>query len=98
MNTTPDTDYNELPAGTWKGYDIDQLRYRRAYLLARCEIEKMKLTARYDGLKGNMPSFKSSGMASRMLRGLSYMDYAYLAYRTVTKVAKLAGRFRRRHK
>ena len=23
----------------WKGYDIDELRYRRAYMLARCEID-----------------------------------------------------------
>lgn len=90
-----DTDFTADPAA-WKGYDIDQLRYRRAYLLARCEIEKMKLTARAESLKQGIPSFKTSGVAGRMLKGLSYMDYAFLAYKVVSKVVKLTGKFRKK--
>lgn len=90
-----DIDYTADPA-EWKGYDIDQLRYRRAYLLARCEIEKIKLTTQAASFKEGIPTFKSSGIASRMLKGLNYMDYAYLAYKIVSKVMRLTGRKRRR--
>lgn len=98
MNTTKETDYTDLPENALKGYDIDQLRYRRAYMLARCEIEKIKILSRYEGLRDNMPSFKGSGVASRMLKGLSYMDYAYLAYRTISKLVKITGKFRHKKK
>lgn len=90
-----DTDFTSDPS-EWKGYDIDQLRYRRAYLLARCEIEKMKLTARATAAKDGIPTLKSSGIASRMLRGLNYMDYAFLAYKVVTKIMKLTGKGRKK--
>ncbi|MCM1348669.1 MAG: hypothetical protein NC338_04590 [Firmicutes bacterium] len=81
---------------SWKGYDIDQLRYRRAYLLARCEIERMKLTSKASSLKQGIPTFKTSGIASRLLKGLSYMDYAYLAYKVVSKVMKISGKVRKK--
>lgn len=88
------TDYNEqLPE--FKGYDIDQLRYRRAYLLARCEIEKMRLTARTDSMRSGVTKLSGSGMVSRVLHGLNYMDYAFLAYKVVKKAVKLFGRRRR---
>lgn len=80
----------------WKGYDIDELRYRRAYLLARCEIEKMKFASRAAALKEGIPSIKSDGLAGRMLKGLNYMDYAYLAYKTASKIAGFIKRIRRR--
>lgn len=80
----------------WKGYDLDQLRYRRAYVLARSEIERIRLMSRYESLRSGLPSIKTSGVASRMLKGLSYMDYAFLAYKAVTKAMKLFGR--RRHR
>lgn len=85
---------NESP--DWKGYDIDELRYRRAYLLARCEIEKMKFASRAAALKENIPTIKSNGLAGRMLKGLNYMDYAYLAYKTASKIAGFIKRIRRR--
>ena len=90
-----DTDPLIDPA-SWKGYDIDELRYRRAYLLARCEIQKMKLAQQTEAMKQGLPSFKTSGVAGRMLKGLSYMDYAYRAYRTVSQAVKIFGRFRHR--
>ena len=45
----------------WKGYDIDELRYRRAYMLARCEIEKMRIMGRIDSMRSSIPgTFPSS--------------------------------------
>ncbi len=83
-------------ATTWKGYDIDELRYRRAYLLARSEIQQMRLTSRIDSVKQAMPDFGPHGIASRMLKGLSYMDYAFLAYKTATKLFSIISRIKRR--
>lgn len=88
------TDYtDQLPE--FKGYDIDQLRYRRAYLLARCEIEKMRLSARADSMRDGVTKISGSGMVSRLLTGLNYMDYAFLAYKVARKAIKLFGRRKR---
>lgn len=87
-------DYNEhLPE--FKGYDIEQLRYRRAYLLARCEIEKMRLTARSESMRSGVTKFSGSGLMSRLLHGLNYMDYAFLAYKIARKAIKVFGRRKR---
>ena len=79
----------------WKGYDIDELRYRRAYMLARCEIEKMRIMGRIDSMRSSMPSIASGGgIAARILKGLSYFDYAFIAYRVASRTTKLLSKFR----
>ena len=75
----------------WKGYDIDELRYRRAYMLARCEIEKIRI----DSMRSSIPSIASGGgIAARILKGLSYFDYAFIAYRVASRTTKLLSKFR----
>ncbi len=83
---------NALPE--WKGYDIDELRYRRAYLLARCEIERMRLVSRIDSVRASVPLIGTGGVAGRLLKGLSYLDYVYIAYKLTSKASKILSKFR----
>lgn len=87
---------NDYKSPEWKGYDIDELRFRRAYLLARCEIEKIKFTSRLTAVKEGIPSIKGNGIAGRMLKGLNYIDYAYIAFKTFSKLSGLFKRVRNR--
>lgn len=88
------TENTEINAENWKGYTIDEIRYRRAYLLARCELERMRLTSRATAMRESIPTIKG-GIAGRLLRGLNYMDYAYLAYKVGSKIAGFISRRRR---
>lgn len=80
----------------WKGYNIDELRYRRAYLLARSEIERMRLVSKVDAVRSNIPSMGAGGMTSRILKGLSYLDYAYIAYKISSKASKIFSKFHKK--
>lgn len=75
-----------------KSYGIDELRYRRAYALARYEMAKMRMTETMVSVKNGFPSMGRGGIIGKMLGSLNYIDYALLAYRIVAKFAKLRRR------
>lgn len=86
---------DSIATSEWRGYDLDELRFQRAYMLARCEVTKMKLESRIDRLRRGVPAVQGSGMVSRMLGGLNYVDYAFVAYKIASKVFKIFRRRRR---
>lgn len=77
----------------FKGYTLDELRYNRAYLLAVCEMQKMRLMQRVDAAKNTMPGFTGSGIVGKIMGSLNYVDYALIAFRIISKVSRI---FRRR--
>lgn len=76
-----------------RGYDIDELRYRRAYALARYEMAKMQATRTFETAKDKMPMFSRSGIIGKVLGSLNYLDYALIAFRIISKIRKI-----RKHK
>lgn len=79
----------------WKGYDIEELRYRRAFVMARMEIEKERMTASARSLYGNTAGQSSSGIMGKLLGSLSYIDYGVLAFRLGKRVFSLFRSLRR---
>ncbi len=75
-----------------KGYGIDELRYRRAYALAKYEMAKMRMAETIESVKGGFSSTGRGGILSKILGSLNYVDYAILAYRIVSKFARLRRR------
>lgn len=75
-----------------RGYDIDELRYRRAYALARYEMAKMRFGESVEQIKEGMPMKAGRGILGKMLGSLNYIDYAILAYRIGSKLMKLRRR------
>ena len=59
------------------------------------EIEKMRLTARSESMRSGVTKFSGTGLMSRLLHGLNYMDYAFLAYKIARKAIKVFGRRKR---
>lgn len=75
-----------------KGYGIDELRYRRAYALAKYEMAKMRMAESVESVKAGIPSVGRGGILGKILASLNYVDYAIIAYRIVSKFAKLRRR------
>lgn len=88
----------------FKGYTIDEIRYRRALVGLKSQFVKEHLInestrlSHYNPFGAKQKSGKSGmvvGLASKLLKGLSYMDYFSLgltAFGTVNKVLKLFRR------
>ncbi|MDE6683272.1 MAG: hypothetical protein K2J87_07590, partial [Muribaculaceae bacterium] len=72
----------------FKGYTIEELRYQRALVALQKEFCKSKVLHKVDRVKnrkligegssGGSKIFKVGSIASKLLRGLSYIDYAML--------------------
>ncbi|MBO4955846.1 MAG: hypothetical protein J6C77_05535 [Muribaculaceae bacterium] len=80
------TDNNEV---TPKGLSIDELRYRRAYALARYEMARMSIEEQFYAVRNGVgSSFTGRGIAGRLLGSLNYLDWAFLAFRVVSKIKR----------
>lgn len=78
-----------------RGYGIDELRYRRAYSLAKYEFAKMQMVQTVDTVKdGILPSGKK-GIMGKIIGSLNYLDYAVIAYRIFSKIMKIRRRAKR---
>lgn len=72
--------------GQWKGYTLEELRYRQAIVKARTEIEKYRLGVFVEQVKEHNALFGSKSVFSRVAGAFSYAEYAILAYRIARKV------------
>ncbi len=79
----------------WKGYDMEELRYRRAYVMARMEIEKERMSSSARSLYSSTAGQASSGIMGKLLGSLSYIDYGVLAFRLGKRVFSLFRSLRR---
>lgn len=73
----------------WRGYTLDELRYRRALTSVAVEIEKDRMAR---ALSGAVPNVLRGGrgsrrfMLSKIFGALSYMDYLVLGWRLLRKL------------
>ncbi len=66
----------------WEGYTIDEVRYLRAYTAARMEIARERLQANAKSfVSGNGASGGGTGIMSRILGTLSYLDIALVTFK-----------------
>lgn len=71
-----------------RGCGIDELRYRRAFALAKYELAKMRLMETVDSVRDGVPSIGGRGIMGKMLSSLNYIDYALIAYKIGSKLMK----------
>lgn len=72
-----------------KGYGIDELRYRRAYAMARYEMARLSLQEQIDTVRSGIGGgFAGKGIVGRLAGSLNYLDWAFLAFRVVSKIKK----------
>lgn len=83
----------------WRGYTLDEIRYRRVLVGARMEIEKYKLSTYYRDFKERNPFFggsgesgRSRGIFSRIMGAFTYTEYAIMAFKLFRRVIPLFRR------
>ncbi|MCM1292692.1 MAG: hypothetical protein NC111_05805 [Bacteroides sp.] len=76
----------ELIEGAAKGCTIDELRFRRAYTLAKYEMAKARVMEEVSEVGAVVG--RPSGFLGRILGSLNYLDYALLAFRVGSKFYK----------
>ena len=75
------------PVKKFKGYTIDELRYRMAMATLQTMINESPLN-----------SNNSSGILGKMLRGLSFIDYALMGYSAFKSVRGIMGFFNKKRR
>lgn len=77
----------ELAPQSWRGYSLDELRYRRVLNEVAIEIEKDRIKRQ---INGSLPKNEAgSSMFSRAIGALTYMDYVIIAFKLMTRLNKL---------
>lgn len=81
----------------FRGLTLEELRYRRAYTLARIEIEKERLTRDTAGLwNPQIGSWNLSGLLTTAGGMSRYIEYGLIAWRVGKSLMSIVRRFRRR--
>lgn len=91
---------------SFKGYTLEELRYQRALTAIQLEFCKTKLLRQVEHLKNNNPLTptgaaasipgKMGYLASKLLSGLNYLDYAMVGFTLFGTARKVFSFFRRR--
>lgn len=89
-----------------KGLTISEIRYQRALIALQKEFCKEKIGHSVRNLKNTSPfsknyDSKTSGnrvgaLASKLLHGLNYLDYAVIGFSVFSNVRKITSLFRKR--
>lgn len=80
---------------SWHGYTMDEMMYQKAFLLARMEVSKTRLTNSIEEFRTGFPGVKGGSIWSKVLSSFSYLDYAVLAFKLGSRVARLMRTMRR---
>lgn len=79
----------------FKGYTIDELRYMRAYELARLEISKAMLLQQVNDMRKSSTMLKS-GILGRLLSSFSYLEIGMMTFKAVRKIYSIFHRRRKK--
>lgn len=91
------------PENEFKGYTIEEIRFKRALVAMEADFCKTKMARSWDNIQqanpfmpGNKASMtgKAGAIALKMINGLNYLDYALLGLSLFKGGKKLFSLFR----
>ena len=80
----------------WKGYTIDELRYRQAINHLKMMVVSERLKNSADNARRHAGSFFGPTLLSRLLSRFSALEYSMIAFRTGRQIFQLYKKFKRR--
>ena len=81
---------------SWRGYTLDELRYRRAATAAQTQVSRMMLTRQADTLRSGNPITRSWQSARNLLSAIGYVNSALIAFRILRSLRAVFRTARRR--
>ena len=79
----------------WRGYTLDELRYRRAYTEANTQVQRMMLTKQVADLRRGNPVTRGWSTLRDILSAVGYVKSALLALRVFKSIRGLRKNLRR---
>lgn len=79
----------------WEGYTLDDLRYRRAYVAARRELEKERLFHNVGSMRNGV-SKSANTVMRRVTSSIPFLEYGVMAFSVGQKVFRLFGKLRKK--
>lgn len=67
-------------AKKWKGYNYDELKFRRILTATKIELEKNVISERIDNIKNGHMFSNKGGWLTKAAGALDYVDYAAIAF------------------
>ncbi len=108
QKSAQETERITQPENKFKGYTLEELRYQRALVLLQKEFCKSRITRNVNNLQKSNPLSPSTAasslpgkvgfVASKLLTGLNYLDYAMIGFSLFGTARKIFSIFRRRKK
>lgn len=95
------------PEKDFKGYTIEEIRFKRALVAMEADFCKTKMARSWDAIQdanplmpGNKASFtgKAGAIALKMVNGLNYLDYVLLGLSIFKGTKKVFSLFRGKRK
>lgn len=89
----------------FKGYTLEELRYQRALIVLKRDFSQTKLLRNIDGIKKTNPLSPQGAtsvpgkfglVASKVLSGLNYLDYAMLGFSIFNSARKVYSFFHKK--
>ena len=80
----------------WKGYTLDELRYRRAAVSARNQVEKTMLSRNFEALRTGNPITRSWQSMQSIFSTIGYVNSAILGWQLLRRVLSVVRTIRRK--
>lgn len=86
--------FNGYQYEDWKGYNLEQLRYRRALNMARREIATQQINTLGKELSnGTILTANHQSLLTKIISSLNYLDYGVMAWNIFSRMRRITGKF-----
>lgn len=84
----------------WKGYTFNEIKYQRALVTIKSEIEKEKLISTFSSIKQSKISVVGAGgnnpLLNKVLGALDIADYSFMAFKLGRKLYSIFSKLRKK--
>lgn len=87
---------DENPDVAWRGYTMEDLKYRRSLSYVRLRMQREKLVSEIQGMKSGKDVGASQSFLSGIFNGYNTLDYAILGFKSYWRIRKILKYFSNR--
>lgn len=85
----------------WRGYTFNEIKFQRALVSIKCEIEKEKLISTFSSIKQSKMSevgtIGKNPLLNKVLGALDIADYSFMAFKFGRKLYSIFSKLRKKN-